>query len=55
MSCNEASVVAVAHPFLQDTLPKILPKPAACCYQAVVAAIRLRESANYCSGNQSTV
>ena len=51
MSSNEAGVVSVTHPFLQDALAKILSKTTACCYQAVIAAVCLRKSANNSSGN----
>lgn len=52
---DEARVVPIAHPFLQDTFTEILPEAAARCHQAVVAAVCLRESADDSSGNQSTV
>lgn len=52
---DETRVVPIAHPFLQDTFTEILAEAAACCHQAVVAAVCLRESADDSSGNQSTV
>ncbi len=55
VSGDEARVIPIAHPFLQDTFAEILAEAAARCHQAVVAAVCLRESADDSSGNQSTV
>lgn len=55
MPGDEARVVPIAHPFLQDTFAEILAEAAARCHQAVVAAVCLRKSADDSSGNQSTV
>lgn len=55
MSGYKARVVSITHPFLQDTLPKILPEAEAGGHQAVIAAVGLRESADDRSGHQSTV
>lgn len=52
---DEARVVPIAHPFLQDALTEVLAEAAAGCHQAVVAAVCLRESADDSSGYQSTV
>ena len=55
VSGDEARVVPVAHAFLQDAFPEVLPEAAARRHQAVVAAVRLRESADDSSGHQSPV
>lgn len=52
---DEARVVPIAHPLLQDAFAEILAEAAARCHQAVVAAVCLRKSADDSSGNQSTV
>lgn len=52
---DEARVVPIAHPFLQDTFAEILAEAAGRRHQAVVAAVCLRKSADDSSGNQSTV
>lgn len=41
VSGDEARVVPIAHPFLQDTFAEILAEAAARCHQAVVAAVGL--------------
>lgn len=52
---DEARVVPIAHPFLQDAFTEIFAEAAARRHQAVVAAVCLRESTDDSSGNQSTV
>lgn len=52
---DEARVVPVARPFLQDAFAEIFAEAAARSHQAVVATVSLRESANDSSGNQSAV
>lgn len=55
VSGDEARVVPITHPLLQDAFAEILPEAAARRHQAVVAAVCLRKSADDSSGNQSTV
>lgn len=52
---NEAGIIAVAHAFLQDPLPKVLPEAAAGRDQAVVSAVRLRKSAQDSPGNDPAI
>lgn len=52
---NEAGVVAVAHALLQDPLPKVLPEAAAGRDQAVISAVRLRESAQDSPGHDPAI
>lgn len=52
---NEAGVVSVAHPFLQDPLSEVFAEAAAGGDQAVVPTVRLRESAQDSPGYQSAI
>lgn len=48
---DEARIVPIAHPFLQDASPEVFAEAAARCHQTVVATVRLRKSADDSSGN----
>lgn len=52
---DEAGVVAVAHPFLEDPLAKVFAEAIAGADQTVVPTVRLRESAQDSPGNQSAI
>lgn len=52
---DEARVVSITHPFLQDASTEVFAEAAARCHQAVVAAVCLRKPADDSSGNKSTV
>lgn len=52
---DEAGVVPVAHPFLEDPLAKVFPEAIAGADQTVVPAVSLRESAQDSPGYQSAI
>lgn len=52
---NEAGIIAVAHALLQDPLPKVLPEAAAGRDQAIISAVRLRESAQDSPGHDPAI
>lgn len=52
---DEAGVVAVAHPFLEDPLAKVFAEAIAGADQTVVPTVRLRESAQDSPGYQSAI
>lgn len=52
---NEAGIVSVAHPFLQDPLAKVFPEAITGANQTVVPTVCLRESAQDSPGYQSAI
>lgn len=55
MPSNEAGVVAVAHPFLEDPLSEVFTEAIAGADQAVVPAVGLRKSPQDSPGDQPAI
>lgn len=55
MPSNEAGVVSVAHPFLEDSLSKVFTEAIAGADQTVVPTVGLRKSTQDSPGDQPAI